>query len=826
MRRFILCFTLAAALMIPARSAGSDGRWHPAVVDEMAGRYGAFMEGYRYRKLGHLALISDGLDVYSITFGENIFLGRPHLPSAYSYKESFNWVGVERSFDFKDKDGRDQRLQVYESLLAPGFLYRTSQSVFRWCWHEQIPGKGLVLPLASGIVCREEGERYLAGLHGPLSSPWMLVSFRGSRQPHDCPLLFIFERAPREIEVVTHEFLDIRFSGPAGKIIVMPLYGVRKMGPIRRSSPQYIGQNRVPENKSKTWADLTSAGVAEKCARWRERLLHYPVGCSEEYRFSANGDSLTVRNSYSFVSFEDAAGPPLSPLPPMLNAARLTGYPVRVEEPLVEAGYPTNYGPLDYVRGETATYTIPACLYVDRTLAPVRVKGVEGIGKIEEALAAYIARPGWLWPGDHDYFLDDVMDTLHNLRLLAWATWSLPEPGRRRAIEQLARPGLSRLGDENNRYFFFEDPVAGAAYARDSTIFAQRGKTSYDSDWYNGFQLAGFWAYRYFGDRKHGLRLARKHWHEISGLYKYMEIYHDWALCCSVTDPRGNLTDYDCMRNGWSGILAYARLARDLGRHEEYSRARYLASKNMVSHYTQWTLQDFFYDWAASYAPDSGKGYLRHAREEITGIERIDGYGSLDLVAPDDRSPYNLSANIPEHSLLLSDFGLRDKVALLTHDLMPKHIPDWADFDPYASRGRPGSWGAANAAGARYFYFIDPHLFVRAINLNEPLEKLLSYRRLEWLSGQAIEAMLVGSRPMLVVPTDVEFYGNLWDEKERSLTFTLGTGGEERRSVVEIRNCPEIREISPAVLYDYDPAARKALLRLKISAKTSTRVSF
>ena len=93
-------------------------------------------------------------------------------------------------------------------------------------------------------------------------------------------------------------------------------------------------------------------------------------------------------------------------------------------------------------------------------------------------------------------------------------------------------------------------------------MFAVRGPVSYDADWYNGFELAGLWAWRYFGDRREGLALARKHWNLWTGLRDYYEIYHDWAVCNSLSDPRGNLLDFDCMRNCWAGLLAYARLAR------------------------------------------------------------------------------------------------------------------------------------------------------------------------------------------------------------------------------------------------------------------------
>ncbi|MEA2064347.1 MAG: hypothetical protein U9P14_11655, partial [Gemmatimonadota bacterium] len=555
MRKYLVCaFLLFACVAFPEYSPAakiSAEDWIAAPTDSMAGRYGAFMEGYRYRKLGHLSLISDGVDVYSITFGENIFLGRPDIYSAYNYKEKFGWNGVERTYEFTDKG---TRLTINESGFAPGFLYETDDSVFRWCWLEQLTGQGYILPLESGNSFRTEGERYIKALHGDLKNNWMLVSFSGSRQKHDCPLLFIFENHPSKIEVVTHEFVDIRFEGSAGKIVVMPLYGVKK----------------IEHEKSAQWKESFPAQIAAECDAWARRMEHYPVVCREEYAFNEKDNSLAIRNVFEFISFKNSESKPLAPISPMLSVADQTGYPVKIQGQVLKAEYPTNYGPMNYAEGPSVTYTVPSCSYVDRVLAPVRVKGVRNIDQVEKALEKYISNPNYLWPGDHDYFPDDVMDTMHNLRLLSWASWSLSPSKRKKAIKQLAEPGLERIGDENNRYFFFRDPVAGRDYARDSTIFAQRGKTSYDSDWYNGFQVAGLWAYTYFGNREHGLSLARRHWKEFSALYRYMEIYHDWAMSCAVTDPRGNLTDYDCMRNGWNGVIAYARLAKELRKEKEY----------------------------------------------------------------------------------------------------------------------------------------------------------------------------------------------------------------------------------------------------------------
>ncbi|HLA38680.1 MAG TPA: hypothetical protein VJ417_01715, partial [Candidatus Glassbacteria bacterium] len=608
-------------------------------------------------------------------------------------------------------------------------------------------------------------------------------------------------------EVVTHEFLDLKFDGPAGKIIVLPLLGIEKL---------------EVEDALAWRTDGLPDSLAMAASRWRKLLARYPVQAREEYRFVADTSGpgwLEVKDSYDYVEFGEG-DEPVAPLPPFVRMAQKTGYPVEISGWLVETGYPTNYGWLDFMAGKELVYRIPACGYVDRVLAPVRLVHHPRGGEIDRQLAAYIRDPRWLWPGDHDYDRRDVMDTLHNLRLLAPAAWCLPDNLRRELLNGLAEPGVERVRDE--LYFRFTDPVALRSYARDSTIFAQRGKTSYDSDWYNGFQLAGLWAWRYFGDRERGLAMARDKWALWTGLRDYMEIYHDWVTACSVTDPRGNLLDYDCMRNGWSGLLAYARLARDLGHQEAYDQTKYLASKTLISFYVQWTLPEYFHEIYSRYEPERGKGLLAWPADQITGVNRLDSYGPHAFTLPDDTAPYNLSACIPEHALFLADYGLNPRIARLSYDNLERYHPGWAGFDP-DSVSLSGSWSDANAAGGIYFYFLDPHLFTRAINFNEPLDKLLSYRKLEWLSGQALAAIVTGSRPMLIAPTTVEFRGNLWDEATRSLEFTLeGSGFSE----VEIRNCPEPVKVEPETEVSYDNDRRIARLKLRLSGPTKTRIYF
>jgi hypothetical protein len=802
MSRFSICLTHLLILLAASVLSAANG-WKQLPTGHMAGRMGELDEGFRYRRLGYLTLIGDGADVYSISMGSNVSLGRPNLPAAYSYAESFNWVGARRVWSWNSDSGRDS-LVVRESIMAPGFLYESSSDTFRWCWEEKSKARGYILPLENGARYFSDGEPYNAVSHGPLADNWILMTYTGAV---DCPLLLVFEHKPASMRVTTHEFCDFGFDQPAGKVAVAPLYGVRKY------DPELSGQ----------WRKAVPDDVIRDCERLAARSFHYPVDCRMEYQF--DGDSLRIRENFEFVSFSGAATASSAPVAPFLSLAGKNGYPVVFRGQISDEGYPTHYGPLEWADSPELEYCIPVCPYVDKTVMPVALSGVAGLDSVERRLGKYLEAPNLTWPGDEDYRPDDMMDTMHNLRLLAWSAWSLPDKERKIALHSLAFPGIEKIG--NTAFRRFTDPVAGRGYLRDSTVFAIRGPVSYDSDWYNGFELAGLWSWRYFGDREQGLELAREHWDIFTGLRDYFEIYHDWAICTSTSDPRGNLVDYDCMRNGWAGLLAYARLARELGETEAYESTMFLVSRMMVAHFAQWPLGGYLWDQAATFAPDSGKGLLAWPREDIVAIDRLDSYGPHEILYPDDNNPYCLSANIPEHALFLDDFGLKGPLRHLVYDLVPRHHPDWYALDPGQFTGmysdNPDAWWRANAVAGRYFYFLDPLLFSRAMNFNEPLDTLLSYRRLDWLSGQTIEAMLVGSRPYLVAPVTFEFEGNRWIENTSSMEFTLdGRGTAE----LEIRNCGRPHGTEPEADVDYDPQRRIARFAVQLDGRRKIRVRF
>ncbi len=158
-RWMVLCLLLIIFVPVDECRSGAIV-WQALPVDSMAGRFGELQEGYRYRKLGYLTLISDGADVYSISMGRNLHLGRPNLPREYRYSESFNWTEARRSWRWSSDDGQADSLVVRESILAPGFLYETTSSQFRWSWEEKSKARGFILPLQGGARFFGEGEPY------------------------------------------------------------------------------------------------------------------------------------------------------------------------------------------------------------------------------------------------------------------------------------------------------------------------------------------------------------------------------------------------------------------------------------------------------------------------------------------------------------------------------------------------------------------------------------------------------------------------------------------------------------------------------------------
>lgn len=183
--------------------------------------------------------------------------------------------------------------------------------------------------------------------------PWVLNKMPVKPENPDMPMLFVFENPPAR---VTSSSLGMRieFDGPAGVMLLVPLYGER----------------RVPAEETAVWAGELPDRVVEQCRWWSERLRSFPLDVEE--RWALDGDSIAFSQTVEFENI-GGGGVRFCPIPPMLALAADNGFPVSMPKFVEAMGIETTYGPYRGIDdAETLEFTIKGIVKYARERRVIR----------------------------------------------------------------------------------------------------------------------------------------------------------------------------------------------------------------------------------------------------------------------------------------------------------------------------------------------------------------------------------------------------------------------------------------------------------------------
>ena len=742
-------------------------RWQRGVSFGSAGRLGAHAAGFEPAENGYLTYQSDGPTFMRIG-GERTVIGSLQLPPRHSVDEkTLSWTLRVTRYRAPAQPGCPATdLSVLGSVLSPAITFASDRDrVFRWRWPVGASPQWCAFPSGAGVTVAhysrgyplretDAGAAYLFGAGvcqkappGKVAwnAPWLVTFSLGGA---GVPVLWVFHGSrPRRIEVTSYEYLDVRFSRPFRRISAMPLYGAAE---VDRAALRGLCGGRGLK-ALRTWGD-----------HWARVLPKLPDDVDETFRIDEAAGTVEVRSTGRRL---DGRRPSVSPVPPFLAAAATTRYPVVIQNAsAAPRGMPelcSHYGPYRVVKGGVLRYAMPLCPYLDTILSPVRVLNDRGAAALTRKLRSYFDDPRHTYGGDGTYDPDTLLDILHNLRVLAWAAWSLPDDQRPAAQAAIVRDfdALFRPGS----YRRYREPTTGRTVARDPKIFDWCGDVTYDIDWYSGMNLAGLWAGVYFGAIS--AETVRRRWKLVCDIAAYFEVFQDWATLAPWTDMRGELLNIDCARHGAQGMIGFARLADRFGDRKKRDLARCIASRYMVF-------------WAAEHALPQlyGKGDVRTRGWGGAGGQLELGFGGLrerndapSVVRSGARNPYTLSPLNPEHLLFLRDYGPVERLERYEADVLDGEVPGW-DARPaevyFKTRG-PDS--IERNTGAYHFYMVDPHLFLRMLALDWPSRRALG--KVKELSGQVMAAVLVADAPKVLCPAALTFAGTTWDARQRVLSI-------------------------------------------------------
>ncbi len=737
------------------------GAWMEGVSKTSIGRFGAMADGLIPYDNGYLTASATATDVWAqLDYDSAVDLGHFQVPDPHCVATTRDWTGCRYEFRASNRP----HSVVTRSVLFPGFHHRVRTGVFEYYWRiKNFGATDLVMPLAEGTKHFHGTHGYDRARDGELAKPWLLFYFSAGNMPFDYPMLFVFDRRPEKVEVWSHEYVKVRFKSRNAAVVQVHPFGAE----------------RLDKKKTAEWSKGLPEDVAEKCDFWAAAALAYPSGCREMFRVNEARGTVTIRDEFCYEESKSEWGVKpvhLAPLPPVLALAREAGYPVRVKGKLIEKLCPTYFGWYEAVRGKALEYEIPLSRFRDHALAPVRITNSPAADEVTKKLQAYLESGEYMtFGGDDHYDAETSIDSMHDLRIMAWATWSLSAEKRAEAFPLLTR-GMKAFGKGD--FLRFKTPVTGTPWVRHKTIFDYRGVIDYDMEWYNGMHLAGLWAWDYFGPEGEGLGFAKKHWPLIRKIFNYFPAYTDWAIPVAWTCCRGEASWLDGVNYSYEGLLGYAALARRLGEEEDAAWGDYLAAKMEAHVATCWTAGEFF-----------------RARFPLGAAEPlvVGGYFENRPALYGDETDWScgvLSYGVREVLLLIKDLG---KAKPLADALwrFGKRFPEWRR-DPYLygkGKGYPGSDFRRTA----HHYFLDPRLMASALVLGEDLKSLMKVGAT--LTAPVLECYLVSQAPKVLVPRGARFLGSEWDDAAKRLTVRLAGEGT---TTLMLAHCGEPKSVAGA----------------------------
>lgn len=517
--------------------------------------------------------------------------------------EQSGWSGRGYRFDYGGDGANGSYLRFHNSGLIPAYLVATDAPGLRI--FDRIGKWGLGLPshiaydTGSGITVQNAAEA-LDGAR--MGANWILVWFNGSTgwDYFDIPWLFVFENRPNVI-VTGSQALNLEFPHQAGRVLGMPLFGVR--------------QTALAETS--TWDTGLPPMVRGLCERWSRILLDYPIGVVRDFEVDYAGDRVLLKDSFKYERIEDAWGTkPLTvaPVSPTLMLSALSGnIDIRFAKPVEDYHLTTLHGPFTAIEGTAQNrFEIRGLLpYVTQARMPLQAPDINDREAYEQARAALavvldelreenaldshpwqrsLGRPErqrTLNPGISSRlfnkiinalpYLDesvkaDYTELLHKEIMESYLMEGLPDPAWREKVHERFRnePQFTLVKDERS--------------GMELSIFAYyraANRRAIDAPFWAALQIYNIWQYAHYLD---GWEAVKDQWDFIVRLFNTTLLSHDWATSQSWDSYSGYRIGNGIQEGPglYAGFAAVARMADALGDAELRDYATYFAVMQII----------------------------------------------------------------------------------------------------------------------------------------------------------------------------------------------------------------------------------------------------
>jgi hypothetical protein len=247
-------------------------------------------------------------------------------------------------------------LTFLQTELSPAILFHTDTNTISF--FTGLDEFGLAAPAyvafdtSSGPRAFKNGDR-LEPAH--MEQNWVMVWFAGARgwTRGDIPCVVYLQHKPASMRLDTNG-LHFRFRGPAGDMVLLPLYGSYVAPVAGNPSPAVFAGKKL---KTFEWPKVLTREPLMRVRYWASALREFPVYCQETFSLDRSTDTLTVRQKLTYRSIDDdwrTKHLKLNPISPSLGlVAKDPQSPVKFSGAVMDLEMPTPSGP--YMAAEGAS---------------------------------------------------------------------------------------------------------------------------------------------------------------------------------------------------------------------------------------------------------------------------------------------------------------------------------------------------------------------------------------------------------------------------------------------------------------------------------------
>jgi len=265
-------------------------------------------------------------------------------------------------------------LAVIQTALSPATLYHCKAKALSF--FANMPETGIGGPTFVAIETEQGPKIFKPGeTIDPtrMRESWFVVWWAGAKgwTNWDSPWFLTLQHRPAKIQFGANG-LHFTFNTPAGYAALMPMYGHYKpLQAGQESSP--FAQLKEKKKRVLTW-EWFMALPADPLARaryWASALREFPIHCEESFSVDRAHDSVTFRQSFRWLSWNDDWNTKhlkLAPVSPVLALAYKEGFPAEFSKRPFDMEIFTPFGPLYGIEGTDAyEVTLPLLRYVHET---------------------------------------------------------------------------------------------------------------------------------------------------------------------------------------------------------------------------------------------------------------------------------------------------------------------------------------------------------------------------------------------------------------------------------------------------------------------------